>query len=122
MNRQRLNRKIRLMIKHLSTYGDQRYQFRDSKQFDLPSITVEEDSYERTVAEVVSHDIEGYNMVHRLNSYTLLVNEVVTLKEALLKVCDLIPANRIQDDEPGKDELLYEIYTIIENAYYGKND
>lgn len=122
MNRQRLNRKIRLMIKHLSTYGDQRYQFRDSEQFDLPSITVEEDNYERTVAEVVSHDIEGYNMVHRLNSYTLLVNEVVTLKEALLKVYDLIPANRIQDDEPGKDGLLYEIYTIIENAYYGKND
>src|SRR5699024_9536398 len=105
----------------LEKQGDKRYEYMDSDRVCVPSIVDEKDHF-RTVAEFKGNNKEGYDIVYKLNRHKLLVDEVNMLSDTLLKIYEMIPIEKIQHNDPDKDELLYEISNLIAEVYYGTSD
>lgn len=78
-----------------------------------------EDDHFEEVAEIKCDDIEGYEIVRKLNTHGTLLKEIDNLRNVLLEINELIPIDKIQHDDPNKDELLHKISNIISDACYG---
>lgn len=120
--RRQINSVVRGMVNKLAVQENVKYRYLDSESFWTPSIVLDEDM-SKEVAKYLGKDKDGYELVNKLNRYELLVQEVKFLTETLFHVHDkMIPYNKIQEDDPNKDEYLYEISKYISERYYGENE
>lgn len=118
MRRGFVNRIVHGMSESLKRNGDKRYEYMDSERFTTPAVVKEGNHFE-VVADFKGADEEGYEVVKKLNCHKLLVNEIAVLTGVLLEIHDMIPLDKIQHDDPNKDELLSKISSIISSTYYG---
>lgn len=114
--------RINTMASNMSTLikdnGDSQYVYMDSERTHTPHIA-NKDDHNQIVAEFNMDDKKGYEVVHVLNNHKVLVDEVTLLYDELLKMQDLIPVDRIQHDDPNKDDVLFKLSMKISDLCYG---